>query len=208
MCGLLTPDAGSGTCLGYDIRTESVAIKRNVGYMTQRFSFWDDLTIGENLDFVARVYEMKDRKAAVDTRARRPRPRDACRAAHRHAVGRLEAAARARCVHAAPAAAAAARRAHRGCRSQRAPRILGGAASARGAGNLDPRQHALHGRGVALSQARVHRVRAPAGAGDRRRSDREPGAHDVRVPPGAISRRSRSRCKASPASSRPLRSAT
>jgi ABC-2 type transport system ATP-binding protein len=65
MCGLLTPDAGSGTCLGYDIRTESVAIKRNVGYMTQRFSYWDDLTIGENLDFVARIYEMKDRKAAV-----------------------------------------------------------------------------------------------------------------------------------------------
>jgi ABC-2 type transport system ATP-binding protein len=66
MCGLLTPDAGSGTCLGYDIRTQSGAIKRNVGYMTQRFSFWEDLTIRENLDFVARIYEMGDRKAAVD----------------------------------------------------------------------------------------------------------------------------------------------
>ena len=66
MCGLLTPDAGSGTCLGYDIRTQSEAIKRNVGYMTQRFSFWDDLTIRENLDFVARIYEMKDRKPTVD----------------------------------------------------------------------------------------------------------------------------------------------
>jgi ABC-2 type transport system ATP-binding protein len=66
MCGLLTPDAGGGTCLGYDIRTQSVAIKRNVGYMTQRFSFWDDLTIGENLDFVARIYEMKDRKRTVE----------------------------------------------------------------------------------------------------------------------------------------------
>ena len=66
MCGLLTPDAGSGTCLGYDIRTQSVAIKRNVGYMTQRFSFWEDLTIRENLDFVARIYEMDDRKATVD----------------------------------------------------------------------------------------------------------------------------------------------
>ena len=66
MCGLLTPDAGSGTCLGYDIRTQSGAIKRNVGYMTQRFSFWDDLTIRENLDFVARIYEMSDRKANVD----------------------------------------------------------------------------------------------------------------------------------------------
>ena len=66
MCGLLTPDSGSGTCLGYDIRTQSALIKRNVGYMTQRFSFWDDLTIRENLDFVARVYQMPDRRAAVD----------------------------------------------------------------------------------------------------------------------------------------------
>jgi ABC-2 type transport system ATP-binding protein len=66
MCGLLTPDSGSGTCLGYDIRTESAEIKRNVGYMTQRFSFWDDLTIRENLDFIGRVYEMGDRRAAVD----------------------------------------------------------------------------------------------------------------------------------------------
>jgi ABC-2 type transport system ATP-binding protein len=66
MCGLLTPDSGSGTCLGYDIRTQSELIKRNVGYMTQRFSFWEDLTIRENLDFTARVYAMEDRKAAVD----------------------------------------------------------------------------------------------------------------------------------------------
>jgi len=66
MCGLLTPDSGSGTCLGYDIRRESEAIKRNVGYMTQRFSFWDDLTIRENLDFTARVYAMSDRREAVD----------------------------------------------------------------------------------------------------------------------------------------------
>jgi ABC-2 type transport system ATP-binding protein len=65
MCGLLTPDAGGGTCLGYDIRTQSAQIKRNVGYMTQRFSFWDDLTIAENLDFVARVYDMKDRNQTV-----------------------------------------------------------------------------------------------------------------------------------------------
>jgi len=66
MCGLLTPDSGSGTCLGYQIRTESEQIKRHVGYMTQRFSFWDDLSIRENLDFVARVYEMPDRVAAVE----------------------------------------------------------------------------------------------------------------------------------------------
>jgi len=66
MCGLLTPDSGSGTCLGFDIRTQSEAIKRNVGYMTQRFSFWEDMTIRENLEFVGRVYQMSDRAAAVD----------------------------------------------------------------------------------------------------------------------------------------------
>ena len=66
MCGLLTPDSGSGSCLGYDIRTQSDQIKRHVGYMTQKFSYWDDLTIRENLDFVARLYAMPERKAAVE----------------------------------------------------------------------------------------------------------------------------------------------
>jgi ABC-2 type transport system ATP-binding protein len=66
MCGLLTPDSGSGTCMGYDIVRESSQIKRNVGYMTQRFSYWDDLTIRENLDFVARIYQMPNRREAVD----------------------------------------------------------------------------------------------------------------------------------------------
>ncbi len=65
VCGLLKPDSGSGTCLGYDIVRECAEIKRKVGYMTQRFSFWDDLTIAENLDFVARMYEIPQRKAAV-----------------------------------------------------------------------------------------------------------------------------------------------
>jgi ABC-2 type transport system ATP-binding protein len=66
MCGLLTPDSGVGTCLGYDIIRESAQIKRRVGYMTQRFSYWEDLTIRENLDFVARIYEMANRREAVD----------------------------------------------------------------------------------------------------------------------------------------------
>ncbi|HEY2629816.1 MAG TPA: ABC transporter ATP-binding protein, partial [Usitatibacter sp.] len=66
MCGLLTPDSGSGTCLGYDIRTQSLEIKRHVGYMTQKFSFWDDLSIRENLDFIARVYEMPSRAESVN----------------------------------------------------------------------------------------------------------------------------------------------
>lgn len=66
MCGLLTPDSGSGSCLGFDIRRERASIKRRVGYMTQKFSFWDDLTIRENLAFVARLFEMDNRKEAVD----------------------------------------------------------------------------------------------------------------------------------------------
>ena len=55
LCGLLTPDAGSGACLGYDILKESAEIKKHVGYMTQRFSYYEDLSIEENLDFVARI---------------------------------------------------------------------------------------------------------------------------------------------------------
>jgi ABC-2 type transport system ATP-binding protein len=58
MCGLLTPDEGGGTVLGHDLATEAALIKREVGYMTQRFSFYEDLTIAENLAFVARLYEL------------------------------------------------------------------------------------------------------------------------------------------------------
>jgi ABC-2 type transport system ATP-binding protein len=65
LCGLLTVDEGAGTCLGYDIRTQPELIKRQVGYMTQRFSFWEDLSIRQNLEFVARLYQIPDRKARV-----------------------------------------------------------------------------------------------------------------------------------------------
>ena len=65
MCGLLTPEAGSGTCLGYDIRSQSQQIKEQVGYMTQRFSLYEDLTIRENLDFIGRMFRMTDRRAKV-----------------------------------------------------------------------------------------------------------------------------------------------
>ena len=65
LCGLLKPDSGSGECLGHDVITETAAIKREVGYMTQRFSLWEDLTIRENLEFVARMYGMRERKSEV-----------------------------------------------------------------------------------------------------------------------------------------------
>jgi ABC-2 type transport system ATP-binding protein len=60
LCGLLTPDKGRGTCLGYDILTESDKIKLHVGYMTQRFSLYQDLSVRENLEFVARLYDVPD----------------------------------------------------------------------------------------------------------------------------------------------------
>jgi ABC-2 type transport system ATP-binding protein len=66
LCGLLRPDGGSGSCLGYDVVRESAAIKREVGYMTQRFSFYEDLSIAENLDFVARMFSLPDRKSSVE----------------------------------------------------------------------------------------------------------------------------------------------
>ena len=65
LCGLLTPDAGRGTCLGYDIRTQADKIRVHVGYMTQRFSLYQDLSVRENLEFVARVYGLADPAGAA-----------------------------------------------------------------------------------------------------------------------------------------------
>src|SRR6516162_4661533 len=65
LCGLLTPDEGTGTCLGYDIRTETEKIKRHVGYMTQRFSLYQDLSVRENLEFIGRVYGVPNPRQAA-----------------------------------------------------------------------------------------------------------------------------------------------
>jgi ABC-2 type transport system ATP-binding protein len=66
ICGLLTPDAGEGRVLGYDVRRESMRIRLQVGYMTQRFSFYEDLTIEENLLFVARLYNLRPRRQVIE----------------------------------------------------------------------------------------------------------------------------------------------
>ena len=66
LCGLLRPDAGQGSCLGLDIITQATDIKRQVGYMTQRFGLYEDLSIRENLDFIARLFQLPQRRAAVD----------------------------------------------------------------------------------------------------------------------------------------------
>ncbi|MBF0550143.1 MAG: ABC transporter ATP-binding protein [Deltaproteobacteria bacterium] len=66
LCGLLRPDGGSGVCLGWDIIRESTQIKFQVGYMAQRFSLYEDLTVKENLDFIANLYGIRSRREAVD----------------------------------------------------------------------------------------------------------------------------------------------
>lgn len=66
LCGLLTPDEGEGTCLGFDVMSQSIEIKKRVGYMTQKFSLYDELTIKENLKFVARMYQVSDVDGNVD----------------------------------------------------------------------------------------------------------------------------------------------
>jgi ABC-2 type transport system ATP-binding protein len=66
LCGLLKPDEGRGECLGFDILTQLSQIKKNAGYMTQNFSLYEDMTVGENLDFIARIYRIPDRKTVVD----------------------------------------------------------------------------------------------------------------------------------------------
>lgn len=65
LCGILTPDSGSGTCLGYDLFTEAKKIKQQIGYMTQKFSYYSDLSVEENLDFIARVYNVDRRRERV-----------------------------------------------------------------------------------------------------------------------------------------------
>ncbi len=71
LCGLLTPDSGEGTCLGFDIRKQSKSIKRRVGYMTQRFSLYTDLSIRENLEFVGRVFSVPDPRGAAQAAIQR-----------------------------------------------------------------------------------------------------------------------------------------
>jgi len=71
LCGLLTADAGEGTCLGFDIRRQAAAIKRQAGYMPQKFGLYEDLTIKENLEFIARLYEMENPETAAKESLRR-----------------------------------------------------------------------------------------------------------------------------------------
>ena len=125
LCGLLRADEGSGRCLGFDVITESEAIKRQVGYMTQRFSFYDDLSIAENLDFVARMYSVPNRREAVRRSLDRLGLAGAAEPVGRRALRRLEAAPGPRRLPDPRAEAAPARRADRRRGPEGAPRFLG-----------------------------------------------------------------------------------
>jgi ABC-type multidrug transport system ATPase subunit len=105
LCGLLMPDGGEGSCLGLDIRKHGPAIRRRTGYMTQKFSYYEDLTVRENLELVAGVYEMEDAEAAVHAILARMD----LGAYENQLAGHLS----------------GARRADRGRRRQGAPRVLG-----------------------------------------------------------------------------------
>ena len=175
LCGLLTPDSGEGTCLGYDIRTEADAIKRNVGYMTQRFSLYADLSIRENLEFVARVYGVPRPQGRGVARHRAARAYGPAGPARGRIVGRMEAAACARRLHPARAALAPSRRADRRRRSQGAARILGRDSWPRRRGHHRARLHPLHGRGRALPRACLYRFRRTVGARDGKRGRRAIG---------------------------------
>ena len=72
ICGLLTPDGGEGRCLGHDIITERDAIKAQAGYMTQRFGLYEDLTIRQNLEFVGRLYRLRNLREVVDGASKDP----------------------------------------------------------------------------------------------------------------------------------------
>jgi ABC-2 type transport system ATP-binding protein len=122
LCGLLTPDSGRGTCLGFDIRTDAEKIKYHVGYMTQRFSLYDDLSVRENLEFVARIYGIPRPRAAA--RAARTRSPAACRAAGSSASRSAPARCRTRsfcCSTSRPRASTRRRGASSGTRSMRSP---------------------------------------------------------------------------------------
>ena len=145
LCGLMRPDEGGGTCLGLDLLRDAPRIRLQIGYMTQRFSFYGDLTVAENLEFVAQALSNS-----------RPPPCH-CRGAGTHRLGRsrrsigagtvggLEATDGARCMRPAPAAPAAARRADRRCRRQGTARVLGHDPRDGGRRHDRPGVHTLHG---------------------------------------------------------------
>ena len=178
LCGLLEPSAGTVRVLGHEMPRDAEQMRAKLGYMTQRFSLWDDLTVHENLKFMARIFGLVGRGARrAHRRARgRVRSRAPAAAARRHAERRTAPAARARRGDAASPGAAAARRADERRRPQEPPGFLGEPVRAGRSRHHDPRVDPLHGRGRALSPSRHPRSRPPGGGGCAEGADgRHPG---------------------------------
>ena len=155
LCGLLKPDGGGGTCLGFDVIREAVQIRQRIGYMTQRFSFYGDLTVAENLEFVARLYQMPQRDRAVrDVMQRMELADRATQLTSQLSGGWKQRLALAACVlH--TAATAVARRTDLGRGRKGTPRVLGHDHHHGGGRHDCARLHALHGRSRAVPAYRL-----------------------------------------------------
>ena len=157
LCGLLKPTSGSATVGGLDIATQSEAVKQNIGYMSQRFSLYDDLSVEENIDFFSGIYSVpRERRAgAKGLRAPDGRHRRAPFQPHRPALRRLETAPRARLRHPTRTADSVFGRTHLRRRSHRAPHFLGPDLSALRRRPHHLCQHPLHGRSRVLPSSRA-----------------------------------------------------
>ncbi len=169
LCGLLTPSSGTARVLGIDVARDPEGVKRRIGYMTQRFSLYDDLTVRQNIRFFGGVYGLRGREArgprALGDRHSRPRgqggPADGV------AARRLEAAAGPRLRRAPRPEGGVPRRAHGRRRPHLAAPFLG-ASSTRWPreGRHADRHHPLPRRGRALRPHRAHARRPSGGPGD------------------------------------------
>ena len=185
LCGLVKIHSGGGTILGLDVHTQADEIKRRIGYMSQKFGLYEDLTVRENLDFYGGVYGLsreridERKREVIELTALEPYPTGA----RGNALGRLEAAARPG-LRARPfARGRLPRRAHGRHRPRGAPRPLGPAVHALRPRRHLLRHHALHGRGGTLRARRLHlSVEADRRRHRRRTLQRMPEAN----PPGTV----------------------